>query len=219
MKKLFLLAAIAFTAALPGTTARAQGYIGFALGNALMGPSLAEDSINYWNDITYGRPGTCVSAYCAPQKEGSGAAKLFGGYGISPNFAVEGFAAHLGSFGSSANDGAGVASYVSADIGTIGVAAVGIIPHSAGAGAFSGKIGLHSWSVDGSVDLLDTGPGGGTMTGGYSRSGTDMMFGIGSEFAIDSNATLRIELELFDVNTEDSDMAVLLFTVGGLYRF
>ena len=217
MKVTLKILAAMFLMALSATAARAEAYIGGSLGSSAMVPTMAEDSINYWNATNWG-PGTdCDTLGCYAEEETSGGLKFFAGYRVNPYFAVEGFIAYLGSFDSYANDGWGVDSYATAEVGTLGIAAVGMFPVSSRV-SLLGKLGAHSWSAEGTIDLLDEDLGDGIL-GSYDTSGTDLMGGLGVHIDIGERAAMRVEFEYFEATTDYTEFGVGLFSVGGMFRF
>jgi hypothetical protein len=220
MKATLKLLAAMTLMVLSATAAQAEAYIGGSLGSTAMVPTVAEDSISQWNAFYYPAGNDCVTLACYSEEETSGGLKIFGGYRVNPYFAVEGFIAYLGSFDSYAHDWTSVEAAATADISTLGVAAVGMIPVSSGGVSLMGKLGLHSWSAEGDIILLDaditTPPG---YIGSYSSSGTDVMGGIGVQIDFGANAAMRVEFEYFAANTDYSEFGVGLLSVGGMFRF
>lgn len=202
---------------LSATAAQAEAYIGGSIGSTAMVPTVAEDSINKW--IASNRPGyaDCNLIACYADEETSGGLKLFAGYRVNDYFAVEGFIAYLGYFESYADDGSNIDSFATADVSTSGVAALGMFPVSNQTSIFA-KFGVHSWLMDGTVDLLDTGLGGGIL-GKYTNSGSDFMGGVGADFEIAPNAALRLEFEYFAANTGATEFGIGLFSIGGMFKF
>lgn len=216
MKVTLKILAAASLMALSATAARAEAYIGGSLGSSAMVPTMAEDSINEWNEFYYGAGNDCDTLGCYSEEETSGGLKFFAGYRVNPYFAVEGFIAYLGSFDSYADDGL-VDSYSTADVGTLGIAAVGMFPVSSRV-SMLGKLGVHSWSAEGTIDLWDWDIGDGYV-GSYDTSGTDLMGGIGVHIDIGERAAMRVEFEYFAANTDYTEFGVGLFSVGGMFRF
>lgn len=200
------------------TVTRAEGYVGGAIGSTAMVPTVAEDSINQWNAVVWGPGNDCDTLGCYSDQTSSGGLKLFAGYRVNPYFAAEGFIAYLGSFEAYASDGWGVDAYTTADVSTLGIAAVGLIPLGSGKVSLLGKLGLHSWSAEGTVDLWDTVAVDGVM-GTYSTSGIDGMGGIGVHIDFGERAAMRVEFEYFAANTDYSEIGVGLLSVGGMFRF
>lgn len=204
--------------AVGATSAHAEAYIGGSLGSSAMEPSVAENSIDQWNALVYGPGNDCDILACYSEEETSTALKIFGGYRVNPHFAVEGFIANFGDFDSYAEDGFGVVASATADVSTVGVAAVGMIPVGDGSISLLGKLGLHSWSADGDVALWDFVAANGYVAS-YSESGTDLMGGIGMQVDFGINVGMRVELEYFAANTDFSDFGIGLFSVGAMFRF
>ncbi len=127
--------------------------------------------------------------------------KIFGGYNVNQNLAVEVGYVDLGEITAS-----GGGATVRADIDGFQVAAVGILPLNPQFSVF-GKIGLLLWDVSASA----SGPGG---FASVSDDGTDLMFGVGGSWNFLPQLSLRAEWERFDVD-EDADM----FSVSIVYRF
>ncbi len=217
MKSVLKILAAACLMTLAATAARAQAYIGGSLGLSAMEPTVAEDTVNQWNAIVWGPGNDCDSLGCSSQEESSGGLKFFGGYRVNPYFAVEGFIAHLGTFDSYANDGLGVESYATADVRTLGIAAVGMIPVSQRVDLL-GKIGVHGWSADGDVILWDDVFDGG-LVGSYDASGTDLMGGLGVDIGFGEHLAMRVEFEYFAATTTYTDFGVGFLSVGMMYRF
>ena len=138
--------------------------------------------------------------------------KAYLGYGFTPNFAVEGGYANLGSFEYKANFTGGNAK---ADWKSHGmfVQAVGRAPL---ANRFSllAKGGIYF--AENEVDLRATGPGG-TATADDSDSEVNFLLGVGGEYALNPSTSLRFEWERF-VDVGDNDLGgeadVDLFTLG-----
>lgn len=217
MKKILTIAAASLLLAAAANPAFAEGYIGGSLGGAAMEPTVAEDAVNTWNAIVYGPGNDCDTLGCSSSEDTSTGLKFFGGYRFSPYFAVEGFVAYLGQFDSYANDGYGVDAYASAEVDSLGVAAVGMLPVT-GRVSLLGKLGFHRWSADGDIDLWDSAAISGAV-GSYNETGVDMMGGLGLHIDIGDHAAMRVELEYFAASTDYTDYGVGFFSVGGMYRF
>jgi len=218
MRNIRLALALAASVMLTAGTARAEMYIGGSIGSTAMVPTVAEDAISQWNAIAWGPGNDCDSLGCYSEEEASGGLKFFAGYRVNPYFAVEGYLAYLGSFDSYAEDGYGVYADATADVGTLGIAAVGMIPLGSGRVSLLGKLGVHSWSAEGDVYLVDTVyPA--TVYGTYKESGIDGMGGIGVQIDFGERAAMRVEFEYFAANTDYSEFGVGLLSVGGMFRF
>lgn len=218
MQKTLTTIVITTMIAFAATEVRAEAYIGGSIGSSAIVPAPAEDSINEWNAINWGPGNDCDTLGCYSEEESSGGLKLFGGYRVNPYFAAEGFIAYLGGFESYASDGFGVTSYTTADVTTLGAAAVGLIPLGSGKVSLLGKLGFHSWSAEGNVDLWDSVLGDGVV-GSYERSGINGMGGIGVHIDFGDHAAMRVEFEYFAAETDYTEFGVGLLSVGGMFRF
>jgi len=211
-RALVLAAAIALSAG----AAHAQGYVGATIGISATDPSLAEAAINEYNTI-FRPPNYCVAWGCSVTEDSAGEAKLFGGYRFGPHFAVEGFLANLGNHVSAAFQGWSIDASVHAEVTTVGAAVVGILPFGADS-AFFGKLGLHTWNVDGTY-FLQTPLSPAFSAGTSSESGTDLMIGLGFDIGMAPNFALRIELESYAMDDPLIPVGVGVLSIGGLYRF
>lgn len=124
--------------------------------------------------------------------------KLFGGYEINRNFAVELGFVDLGEISATGPGGT-----ATAETDGFQVAAVGMLPINPQFGIF-GKLGAYMW------DLSASGPG-----GSLSDDGTDIMFGAGVSWRFMPQLSLRGEWERFDIGGDDVD----LLSVGLQFAF
>jgi hypothetical protein len=218
MKVTLKILAVSALMVLPTTAARAEAYIGGSLGAAATDPAIAEDMASSWNAaMGYGPGSDCETLGCYSDQEASNALKVFAGYRVNPYFAVEGFIAYLGTYDSYAEDGFGTFAWASGDIGTLGVAAVGMFPVSSRV-SLMGKLGVHSWSSEGDFHVIDTSAGL-EGWGTFDDSGTDAMGGVGVHIDIGERAAMRVEFEYFAAETTNTEFGIGLFTVGGMFRF
>jgi OOP family OmpA-OmpF porin len=142
--------------------------------------------------------GSCPAGFSCDLKDTGW--KVFGGYRLNRNFAVEGFYGNWGEI----TVGVGAAS-AKVESTTFGVAALGILPLGEQFELF-GKLGL------GSTDIEATGSGpGGSATA--SDSGSDVLFGVGAAFNFTRNFAIRAEWERLN----DSEIDIL--SIGLQYRF
>lgn len=156
---------------------------------AVSGPALAQGSPWYvgaglglteFKDACEGIGGPGVS--CDEKDTGL---KLFGGYRVNPNFAVEfGYT----DFGKSTLSAVGFGS-ASLEASGLEVLAVGIAPISPQWSLF-GKVGLFAWDLD-----LKDGTG---LIGSASESGTDLTFGFGASYDFSRNAAVRFEYQQYN---------------------
>ncbi len=157
----------------------AEPYVGISLGFA--GSDFC-DSV----DPYYGCDGSGVGA------------KVFGGYKITPRFAIE--AASIASAGMSISD-----SWDTADITVSGLNLSGVYFHPVSDTVnLTAKVGMLSWKAEATI-------------GSYSAStdGSDLSWGIGADFKMSDTFTLRAELDRFSL---DGDSLNLL-TAGAMWSF
>lgn len=158
--------------------ARAQGYVGAGFGQA---------SVDIECDLDI----TCES------EESDNAFKIFGGFRINPNVAVEAAYLDLGEAKLSGTDTVLGTTELTFGLSGFNVAAVLSAPV---AGRFSllGKAGVFLWDMD--VDARSSSLG----TGSLSESGNAFMFGLGGAMELD-RVGIRLEWERFvDVGDEDT---------------
>ena len=122
--------------------------------------------------------------------------KIFGGYNFNDYFAIEGAYFDLGDISDGNN---------SAEIDGVSLAVVGKVPVSNSFSVF-GKVGGHEWDADTT----------GGISGQASSSGdSDAFYGIGAEYRINQSISLRGEIERYEVEDIDVDVA----TVGISFHF
>jgi len=142
--------------------------------------------------------------------------KIFAGYQINQNFAVEGGYTDLGKVSASGTVG-GVSVNAKAEATAWELVGVGSIPVG---NSFSlyGKGGFYRGEVD--ADASAAIPGF-SASAQESDTNTDLTFGIGAAFAVNRNVSLRAEWQRYkDVggsDTGESDIDVM--SVGLLFRF
>jgi len=141
--------------------------------------------------------GTCPAGFTCDFKDTDW--KIFGGYRIIRNLAVEGFYADHGEI--SLRSGSVTSK---AQSSTLGVAAVGILP--LGQFELFGKLGIGGTSIDATATA-------GGPSASVSDSGSDVVFGVGATFNFTRNLGVRAELERYN----DSEINVM--SVGVQYRF
>ncbi len=132
--------------------------------------------------------------------------KIFGGAMLNQNFGLEVGYADFGEMSVTWDDGV---DYIkdAAEASAFYAAAIGMLPINEQAGLFA-KFGFARWDLD--LQETSSIPG---VGGSLSESGTDPMFGIGAQFAV-NNVLLRAEFERFmDIGDENttgqSDVDVL----------
>lgn len=93
-----------------------------------------------------------------------------------------------------------------------------MIPLGSGRVSLLGKLGIHSWTAEGDVYLVDVVyPA--TVYGTYEETGVDMMGGIGVEIGFGDRAAMRVEFEYFGAETDYTEFGIGFLSVGGMYRF
>ncbi len=122
--------------------------------------------------------------------------KVFGGYSFNDYLAIEGAYYDFGDISDGNN---------SAEIDGISLAVVGKLPVSNRFTLF-GKVGGHDWDAD------TTGAVSGQIS---SDSDTDAFYGLGVEYSISQSISLRGELERYEVEDLDVDVA----TIGISFNF
>jgi len=133
----------------------------------------------------------------------SSAFKVLAGYRVNRNFAVEGYFADLGKYNLSVST-TGPATAGSGDLKArgLGFDAVGIMPLS-GRLSGLGRVGIIFWESKGNFEGESS-----------SDDGSELKIGIGLEWKLNSNVSLRGEFEYY--NFEE---ALGVLSVGLLYRF
>lgn len=190
--------------ALAGSAHAAEGYVGAGLGLSSVSDFTAQDFMAAAND------GSLTSATA---DDTDTAFRLFGGFQVNANLAIEAAYTDLGQYKASAvSDGSGFAYWAGpveykAEATALSVAARLVAPLN---DRFSvhGKIGLARW------DFNDTFSNGGFMVES-SDSGTDPMFGIGAAVKTDGPLSVQAEYERFS-DVADADIDVI--SLGLLYR-
>jgi OmpA-OmpF porin, OOP family len=163
-----LLRAACITACLGAAAAKADGlYVGGSLATPHFGDNI--------NGLSIGNSGL--------------SGKLFGGYQLSPNFAVEAGVSDLGRISDDSGSVKAHGEYLDA---------VGLLPLSAG------------WSLLGSVGVahvnIDTSNG--------DDNGAALKLGLGAEYALNKNLALRGEYEGYRVDAFNSHSNIGQYSLG-----
>jgi len=142
--------------------------------------------------------------------------KLFGGYQINQNFALEGGYYDLGRFGFTANTNPPGALNGNIRLRGANLDALGFLPFTEKLSAF-GRIGLNysdardSFSGNGPVYVSDPTP---------SKSGLNYKFGFGLQYAFSESLAGRLEAERYRIDDAVGNKGdVDLISVGLIYRF
>lgn len=133
--------------------------------------------------------------------------KLFGGYQLSPNLALElafvdlGTLTYSGAFGGASVVGGQV------KVSGLNFSVVGSFPVSPGFGIF-GKAGVFAWETRAS-----------DVTAGVpfaqTRDGSDLSVGLGMDFSVTRNSSVRAEWEQFKIGSDNAS----LLSVGFVVKF
>ena len=205
------LLAIAGFAAICSTSVMAQApgfYVGGSLGSTRA--NFNNDAIN--NSFTSG--GSIVTSSSVDNTSTGG--KVFGGYQLNPNFAIEGGVFDLGRFNYSGNTSSG--NYFGRSrVHGLNLDLVGTLPLS---DRFSvlGRVGAaYARTAD---DILGSGVVSPLINSNRKTNSTNVKYGVGLQYAITDALSLRAELERYRVsdpirNRNNIDMASL----GLIYRF
>ena len=208
-RQLSLLALAAF--ATIGGNAIAQDIPGWYIGGSL-GPTRANFNNDAINSQFVGQGFTVTSSSTDNRSTGG---KLFGGYQLNPNFAIEGGVFDLGRFNYSGTTSGGNYSGTTRARG-LNLDLVGTLPLT---DRFSvlGRVGAAYAQTRDSFSSTGFVP---ASTSSTSRNKTDVKFGVGLQYALTDALSLRAELERYRIsdpirNRSNVDMA----SIGVIYRF
>lgn len=143
--------------------------------------------------------------------------KLFAGYKVNRNFAVEGGYTDLGKASISMVTTGPVASINAEAKATVWeVNLVGILPINESFSVF-GKLGYHWDDVNAKAAAISGGTG---VAISEDYSGNDFKFGVGAEYNINKNVGLRLEFERYNSLADGSSGTdVDVASLGMAYRF
>lgn len=134
--------------------------------------------------------------------------KLFGGYQVNRNFAVELGYADLGEIRASGPGGT-----ASAEANAWDLVGLGILPLGNNFSLY-GKAGFYRAEVDGQVNTA-------TFTGSADENNTDLTFGVGARYDVTRNVAVRAEWQRYSDmgggNVGESDVDVM--SLGLQYQF
>jgi OOP family OmpA-OmpF porin len=125
--------------------------------------------------------------------------KFFGGYEMNQNIAIEGSYMDYGEL--DASDGS---TSVNADVTALALSVKGMIPLNENFSIFA-KLGAAFWEADASA----------TGFGSIDEDGTDLIYGLGAEIAINKTFGVLGEWEQLDADGEDVD----LLSISAIMRF
>jgi OmpA-OmpF porin, OOP family len=142
--------------------------------------------------------------------------KIFGGYKVNKNFALEGGYFDLGKFGFTATTVPAGTLNGNIQLKGLNLDAVGILPINAKFSAF-GRVGLNyaeakdSFSGTGAVRVVNTSP---------SKSEANYKLGLGLQYDFTDAVGMRAEVERYRINDAVGNKGdVDLFSLGLVYRF
>ena len=170
----------------------AQPYVGFSAGQADVDESMVIPGLI--------DPGGRVDGK-------DGAFKLFGGYQLNPNFALEAAFVDLGDVSYSGSFAGAPVTGGRIQNSGLNLSAVGVVPLGQSFVLF-GKVGMFLWYSEAT-----------DVTGGFAfrseEDGADLSLGLGASVVVGPRVSLRAEWERFDMSNVDVD----LVTLGFAFRF
>lgn len=181
MNRIRIVSAMLLAMGMTGSAVAANGFYA--------GASIGEASIDACGDAA------AVGATSCDDSDTSW--KIFGGYELNQNFAVEAAWVDLGEINAS---GPGVS--VTAEGDGFVADVKGTLPLNDQFGVFA-KVGLISWELEG-----------GGVASGLDDDGTDAMYGVGAHYMFTEQFGIVGEWELYDTDNE-----VDMWSVGGLIKF
>jgi OmpA-OmpF porin, OOP family len=210
--------------------ARASGTLGLAVLAVIASPFAVADESGWYGGLNIGQSrariddaritssllGGGLTATSINDDNRDTGYKLFGGYRINRNFAVEGGYFNLGKFGFTATTVPAGTLNGSIKLQGFNLDAVGILPITDKFSAF-GRAGMNyaeakdSFSGTGAVNVLNPTP---------SKRDTDYKFGLGLQYDFTESLGMRLEAERYRINDAVGNKGdVDLFSVGLVYRF
>ncbi len=209
---------------------KTSGMLGLAAFAALISPYAMADDSGWYGGANVGRSLATIDD--ARITSGLGAAgltttsisdrdrdtgyKIFGGYQLHKNFAIEGGYFDLGKFGFTATTVPAGTLNGNIRLKGLNLDAVGILPINEKLSAL-GRVGLNyaqakdSFSGTGAVNVTNPNP---------SKSGTNYKLGLGLQYAFTEALGIRAEVERYRVNDAIGNKGHIdLVSVGLVYRF
>ena len=182
------------------------------LTTASMTAMAVEESSKGYFGISYGNASTDTGITgltgTASLDEDNKGAKLFAGFNVDDNFAIEG---HYSDFGEASLSGNNGDQFVDEGVTYqfLTTATVKIKAKSYGlAGVYKlnkineitpfVKLGWYKWDAEATVNA-------GTVSGSASTDGTDKFYGLGFSYPLSDTVNIRTEFERYEVNSYDSD--------------
>lgn len=137
--------------------------------------------------------------------------KLIVGYQVNPNVALEAYYANLGKYSFRVNTtGPTVTGGGDFEITGFGLDVLAMLPFNRSVSGFA-RVGFFRWDVEGRV--FATGPGG-SASDSLEDDGSDVKFGLGVQWALSPNLSIRGEFEYYNF-----DDKLMMLSAGVLYRF
>ena len=216
MKKSLLLASLLLASGLAAaqTTKHTGFYVGGSVGGAWV------DMGNVAGDIANAARSAGATNVTSDEDEGDTVFKLFAGYKINKNFAIEGGYADLGKYTASASASVGnVSGSINGDVKAyaIFIDAVGFLPAGSNEDfSVFGKAGLAYTKTKANVSASATGLG--SASASESDSEVVPKLGLGAQYYVTRNVALRAEYDIYfnvgDENkTGESNVQVVSATV------
>ena len=209
--KLFSMAVVAAASALTAQTAFAQDSGWYAGGNVGRSMATVDDA-----RITSGLAGAGLATTSITDRDRTTGFKIYGGYQLNPNFAVESGYFDLGKFGFTANTNP--LGTLNGDIRVRGLNLdlVGTLPLSERFSIF-GRVGANyaqtrgAFSGTGAVGVTNPSP---------SKRETNLKAGVGLQYAFTEALSMRGELERYRINDAVGNKGhVDMLSVGLVYKF
>ncbi len=210
--------------------ARASGTLGLAALAFIASPFATAADTGWYGGINVGQPmanidnakitsnllGAGFSTTSISNDDRDTGYKIFGGYKVNKNFALEGGYFDLGKFGYSASTVPAGTLNGNIKLKGVNLEAVGILPINAKFSAF-GRVGMNyaeakdSFSGTGAVTVLNTNP---------SKSELNYKLGLGVQYDFTEAVGLRAEAERYRINDAVGGKGdVDMFSLGLVYRF
>jgi opacity protein-like surface antigen len=157
--------------------------------------------VNIYVGVSVGNPSSKDKDDLGDKNKKSFTSKVFGGYNINDNVAIEG---HYSNKITDISDDSGD----NYQMKSLGVAVVYGLPFETYTPFV--KLGYHRWNF---TENEDGNPA-------INTKGNDLFFGLGTNIAINDRFNLRLEAERFNYNNSDGDsVKTNLFSIGIVYNF
>jgi OOP family OmpA-OmpF porin len=210
--------------------ARAAGTLGLAVFAAIASPFAMADDAGWYGGINIGQSrakiddvritsGLLGGGFITPaitDDDRDTGYKLFGGYRVNKNFALEGGYFNLGKFGFTATTIPPGTLNGHIKLQGLNLDAVGILPITEKFSAF-GRVGLNyaeardSFTGTGFVNVLNPNP---------SKRDTNVKFGVGLQYDFTQSLGMRVEAERYRIDDAVGNKGDIdLVSVGLVYRF